>query len=78
MNKDWKKVLIPLAVTAFLSITAAVYGYSIMPRIHRTEQGIDRLIELVMEIREDLAEIKAIKEDILEIKAVLREHSYAP
>lgn len=78
MNQDWKKILIPLVITGFLSITAAIYGYSIMPRIHRTEQGIDHLIELVMEIREDLAEIKAIKEDIQEIKAVLKEHSYAP
>lgn len=56
---DWKKILIPLAITAFLTVTAAVYGIAILPRIARNERGIDTAIELLWELKDDVGEIKA-------------------
>jgi len=63
---DWKKLLIPLIVTAALTVTSTIYGISILPRINGNERGIQYLIELVMELKEDVADIKA----------TLREHTY--
>lgn len=57
--KDWQKFLLPI----LLSLTVGAYGISIIPRIERNERGIDRLIELVLEMKEDISYIKAQLEE---------------
>jgi hypothetical protein len=66
---DWRKILIPLVLTAALSITATVYGISIIPRIENNERGIFKLVEMVLEVRKEMA----TKEDIRELRVLIKE-----
>jgi hypothetical protein len=66
---DWRKILIPLVLTAALSITATVYGISIIPRIENNERGIFKLVEMLLEVRKEMA----TKEDIRELRVLIKE-----
>lgn len=68
--QDVKKWLIPLIVGSLLSIAVGVYGISIIPRVEGNERGIEKLLDIILDMQRNMA----TKEDIKEVKQLIKDH----